>query len=108
MSDLLLLLRFERDRPGTLSLFESILIFTKHLVSDLRLLVATCLRLLLHLGNTAVHRLQVFDLQLQVDNLLVAYRINRSIHVNNIIIVEATQHMQDRVRLTNIGQELVS
>ena len=108
MRNLLLLLALEGHGACALALLQRLLVTTKHLISHLRLLVATCLCLFLHLGDAAIHRFQVFNLQLQVNNLLVTHRIHPSIHMHDVIIVEATQHMEDGIRLTDIRQELIA
>ena len=108
MCDLLLVFRLERNGAGTFTLFQCFLIFAKYFISDFSLLVTACLSLFLHFGNTAVNGFQVFDLQFGVNDFLVANRIDTAVHMNNIVVIEATQYMQDCICFANIGKEFVS
>ena len=103
----LLILRIERHRAGVPTLFERLFVACQHAVGQRCLLVATRLCLLLHLGDTALDRLQVTDLQLGVDDLLVAHGVDTAVHVHHVRVVETAQHVQDGVRLADIGQELI-
>ena len=47
-------------------------------------------------------------MQLGIDDLFVTDRINRTIHVYDVLIVETTKHMNDSIRLADIGEELVT
>ena len=64
--------------------------------------------LLLHFGNAALDRFEVFQLQLGVDDLLVADGIDAAVYVRDVVIVETAQHMNDSVRLADIGQKLIA
>ena len=72
------------------------------------MLITSGLRLFLHLGDTAVYRFQILDLKLIVNDLLITDRVYTSVHVHDIIVVEATQYVQDSVCLTDISQELIA
>ena len=58
--------------------------------------------------DAALHGLQVFELQLGVNDLFVTHRVHASVHMHHVLVVEAAQHMDDRVRLADVSQELVS
>ena len=63
---------------------------------------------LLGLLQATVHHLQIRHDQFQIDDLDVAYRIGAALNVGDVGIVEAAHDVNDGVRGTNIGQELVS
>ena len=75
---------------------------------QLGLLVATCGSLLLHFLYALFYGFEVLDLQLGIDNLLVAHGVYGTVYVGHIIIVEAAEHVDDGVSLTDIGQKLVA
>ena len=89
-------------------LFESGFVFQIYLVCKASLLVAACLSLFLHFGNTAVDSLEVAYLKLRVDYLFVSDRVYRAIDVSNIIIVETTKYMDNSVCLAYIRQKFVA
>ena len=47
-------------------------------------------------------------MQLVVDDFLVAHRVDASVHVCHVFIVETTQHMDDSIRFTNVREEFVT
>ena len=108
MCDLLLVFRVERNGAGAFALFQRFLVFAKYLVSDLSLFVTACLCLFLHFGDPAVDGFEVFDLQLGIDDFLVAHRIDTAVYMDDVVIVEATQYVQDCICLADIGEEFVS
>ena len=108
MGDFLFLFRFERHGACALALFQNLFVAREDIVGQLRLLVAARLCLFLDAGYTAINGFEVFYLKLHVDNLLVAHGIDRTIDVYDIIIVEAAEDMDNRVRLADIRQELVA
>lgn len=71
------------------------------------MLVSSC-GLFLELAQTALDGLQVLELQLEVDDLLVPHRIHTAVHMGDIRVVEAAEHVQDSIRLADIGQKLVA
>ena len=64
--------------------------------------------------DPAVHHLQVCHDELQVDGLDVALGVHGHVgarvghHMHDVLIIEAAHHMDDGVRLPDIGQELVA
>ena len=62
---------------------------------------------MLRLLPPTLDRLEVLELQLGVHHLLVPHRVDRPIDVDDIGILEAAKHVDDRVGLTDIGEELV-
>ena len=98
----------ESHSAGSLALLQSLLKAQKHVELKLGSLVATGSSLLLHAGDTALDSLQVLNLQLIVDNLLVAHRVDRAIYVGDVAIVEAAEHMNNGISLANVGKELVT
>ena len=55
-----------------------------------------------------LYSLKVFELQLRIYYLFVAQRIDRTGHVHHIVVVEAAKHMDNSIRLADIGKELVA
>ena len=108
MGDLLLVFCLEGHRTGTFALFQSFLEFYQYFVCLFGLLVTTCLRLFLHFRDAAVDGFKVFYLKFCVDDFLVADRIHLAVHMHDIIVVEATEHMQDRICFADIGKEFIS
>src|SRR5581483_1756043 len=53
-------------------------------------------------------RLQVFQLQLSIDDLFVAYGVYRAIHMYHIIIIKTAQHMYNGIGCAYISQKLVT
>ena len=51
---------------------------------------------------------QVRQAQLQVDHFGIAGRVNAAGHVDDVVILEAAHHMDDRVHLADVGQKLVA
>ena len=47
-------------------------------------------------------------MQFCIDDFLVAYRVNCAVHVRDVLIVEAAQHMYYGIRLTNVSEEFVA
>src|SRR6185503_8391025 len=59
-------------------------------------------------GLPAANGLQVREHQLGVDHLDVAHRVDRARDVMDVGILEAAHHLDDRVHLADVGEELVS
>ena len=108
MGNLLLLLGVECDRARRLALLEGSLVAQQHLVGLFRHLVAARLRLLLHALDAALDGLEVFQLQFRVDDFLVAHGIHRAVHVGHVVVVEAPQHVDDGIRLADVGKEFIA
>ncbi len=104
----LLILRVKGHRACALALEQSLTISLQNVKLDACLLVASHLGSLLHLLHTALHRLQVLELQLGVNDFLVPHRVDAAIHMHDVAVVEAAQHMDDGVTLAYVGQELVA
>ena len=98
----------QRHAAAGLALLKGLLIAKQQRQELLRLLVAAGRRLLLDLGDAGVDRLKVLDLELQVHDFLVANRVHGAVHMDDVAVVEAAQHVQDGVALPDIGQELVA
>ena len=103
-----LVLGVEGHRAGAATLHECCLVGFQHAQLDLCLLVAAHARLLLHTLHAALNGLQVLQLQLRVDDLLVAHGVHAAIDMHDVRIVEAAQHMDDGVALADVTQELVA
>ena len=88
-------------------LLQGCLISLEHTHFHLGVFVS-CLCHLLLLAQSRLYGLQVFELQLGVDYLLVANRVYRSVHVCDVVVVEAAQHVDDGVGLTDVSEEFVS
>ena len=98
-----------RDHAAAgLALLEGGLVADQQLQELLGLLVAAGRGLLLHLRDAGVHRLQVLDLELHVHDFLVPDRVHGAVHMDDVAVVEAAQHVQDGVALADVGEELVA
>ena len=104
----LFILRVKGYCAGTLSLDEGLVVLTEHIQLQLGLLVTPSGGLLLHLLNTLFNGLQVFDLQLSVNDFLVTHRVHTAVNMGHIVVVEAAQHMDDGITLADVSQEFVS
>ena len=103
----MLILGVELHDTGILSLFQHIFVCLQYRCFYLGLLI-TCSGSLLGLGQTALNGLEVFQLQLCINDFLVADGIDSTIHMGDIIILETAQYMDNRICLTDVSQELVS
>ena len=63
---------------------------------------------LLALSKTGLYSLQVLYLEFSVHHLLVPYRVHAAVHMDNVAVIEAAQHVQDGIALAYVCQELVS
>ena len=54
------------------------------------------------------HRLHVGENQFEVNRLDIARRIDRAVHMDDIIILKAAHNMHDGVALADMGEELVA
>ena len=43
-----------------------------------------------------------------VDDFLVAHGVDGAVHVGDVVVVEAAEHVQDGIRLADVGEELVA
>ena len=63
---------------------------------------------LLGLGQSAFDGLEVLELQLGVDDLLVADGVDGAVDVGDVVVVEAAEHVDDGVGLADVAQELIA
>ena len=87
---------------------ERFAVFDEHLQLEFGLFVASGFSRFLAFLDTRLYGLEILELELGVDDLFVAYGIDRAVHMHDVLVVETTEHMNDCVRLTDIGEELVS
>ena len=73
-----------------------------------RLLVPTCFRGLGVLGKLLVDSGQVRQRQLGVDRLDIGYCVDLAGDVNDVVVLEAANHVRNRVSLANGRQELIA
>ena len=108
MGGLLLFFTVERDSTCVLTLFEGFLISLKDRHHHLGILVARGSDLLLF-GELALDGLEVFQLQLGINDTLVLHGINGGATLtDDIVIVETTDDMDDGIALTDIAKELIT
>ena len=62
----------------------------------------------LHTLDAIFNRLEVFELQLGVDDFFVANRVYTSVDVHHIAVVETAQHVDDGVGLADVAEKLVA
>ena len=65
-------------------------------------------RHIFHFADTILDSLEVLELKLSVDDTLIAYWVYATINVRNILILEAAQHVDNSICITNICQELIT
>ena len=105
--DLLVLRIVQHHCTGRLTGLQRSLILHKYLTGLPRVLVSSR-SLLLKFAQTALDGLKVLELQLEVDDLLVPYRIHAAVHMSDVGIVKAAEYMQDGIGLADIGQKLIA
>ena len=96
---------------GQVSVPDERLTKLAELVHPGRIVPAVCdthLGYFLYALDAVFHGFEVFQLQLCVDDFLVAYGVHRAVHVDDVAIVEAAQHVDDGVALADVAQELVA
>ena len=64
--------------------------------------------LLRNLCDSSVKNLHIGENQFKIDRLDITRRVNRTIYMDNVGVLEAAYHMHDCIHLTNVCQELVS
>jgi len=99
-----LILKFHCD--GHLAIFQMSFYFLEEIKFLGSFFIHTCC--LGHFGNSSLQDLQVREDQLQVNGLNITERINASIYMDHIGILEAAYYMNNRIYFTDICQELVS
>ena len=62
----------------------------------------------LSLVQAALDSLEVFEKKFVVDDFLVAYGVDGTVDVGDIVVVEAAEDMYDGVSLADIGEEFVA
>ena len=104
----LFVLRFKLHGACRFALQQRLTVAHQHLIRLFGHLVAPGLRLFLHLLNAAFNGFQVLQLKFRINDFLVAHRVHTAVHMRHVLIVEAAQHVQNGIRFTNVGQELVA
>ena len=103
-----LLLRVLRlGEPGGFRIAQQLQRLAKHRSFDLGFLVAL-LRLLDQVGQAPLEAVEVGQHQLSLDCFGIRDRIDTALDVGHIAAFEAAQHMNDRVDLADVGEELVA
>ena len=82
--------------------------FFQHTHHELGFLVATRLGLLGITREGFFDRCHVRQCEFGVDDFDVVHRINLARDVNHVVVCEAAHHMHNRIRLANVGEELVA
>ena len=108
MGNFLLVLIDQLHGAGTAALLQGVLVAFQHLILRLGLAVATGLGLLLDAVDAALDGFQVTQLQFQVDDFLVAHGVDGAVHVGHVVVIKASQHVDDGVGLADVAQELVA
>ena len=105
---LLLLFVLRRHDAGRLALLERSLEAQVDVQRGLGLFVAAHAHLFLDALDTRFNGLQILELQLGVDDLLVAHGVHGTVHMNDVVVVEAAEHMDDSIGLADVGEEFVA
>ena len=72
------------------ALLKNLFIFYKDIIQFLGILVSTCLSLFLNFADAVFYCLKVFKLKLCINDLLVPYRVYRTVYVNNVRIIKTS------------------
>ena len=88
---------------GALSLFQCIFVTEQEFVFHFCQFVATYFCYFFHALDAVFYCIEVFELEFGINDFLVAYRIHASVHVNDIAIIETTQHMNNGVALADVA-----
>ena len=105
---LLLVLAFKLHAARTLALEQRLAVGSEDGILRLGVLVATHLGNLLHALHAVLHRFKVLELQLRINDLLVAHGVDRTVDMDHIAVVKAAQHVNDGIRFADVAQELVA
>ncbi len=108
LGHLLFLGIFGHDRTAGFSLLQHLTVTEQQRKEFPGLLVSPGGGHFLHLLDAVFHRFQVFDLEFGIDDFLVADGVYGAVHMDDIVVVKAAEHMQDGVGFTDVGQELVA
>ena len=103
----LLFLAVKLNHACVLALFEHFLVCLEHPYFYFCLLVSGGCHLLLP-AQASLYGLEVLQLQLGVDDFLVAYRVYAAVNVSDVVVVEAAQHVYDGVGFAYVSEELVA
>lgn len=63
---------------------------------------------LLGFGYSGLDGFEVFELELVVDNLLVAHGVDAAVHVGDVVIIETAQDVQYGICFSDVGEEFVA
>ena len=104
----LAVLLVEFDRAGTFALLQYGLVLQQQFDGALGLLVTARGGRLLRLRQAVLDGFEVLELELRVDDFLVAHGVDGAVHVGDVAVVEAAQHVDDGIRVPDVAQELVA
>ncbi len=96
------------DSAKILSIHQGVLVAQEEIEQLLGIGILTAYRLLLALINALLHRLKILDLELSINNALVADGVYRTIDMSDVLVIETTEDVNDSISLTNIGKELIA
>ena len=94
-------------QPRRLALAQQRQRLAEHGGGGLGLLVALR-RLLLEGGHALFERFEIGEHQLGLDRLGIGDRIDLALDMRHVAALEAAQHMDDRIDLADVGEELVA
>ena len=98
----------ERDAAHRPRLVQRRLALDEHVHEPLRLLVVAGLGHLAVAREALLDRRQVGQAQLGLDDLDVGDRVDLAGDVDHVLVVEAAHHVDDRIGLADVGEELVA
>ena len=101
-------LRFENDTAGILTFQQGFANGGEHCIFQLRVLIVPNLGDFFHTLDAIFNRLEVFELQLRVDDFFVANRVYTSVDVHYVAVVKTAQHVENGVGLADIAEKLVA
>ena len=95
------------SRNRSCALLERFLVAEQE-VGELPCLLVAGLSGLVGFHESGAYGLEILYLELEVDDFLVSYGVYRTVHMHHVRIVEASEHVQYRVALPDVGEELVA
>lgn len=107
-SELFVLSVVELDGAAGLTLKEGILVLEKDVHQAFGVFISAGRGLLGDLCEAVFDSLEVFNLELRVDDLFVTDRVHATVHMDDIVVIKAAEDVEDGVSLADIGEELVA
>ncbi|MNX97820.1 hypothetical protein D3C86_1302000 [compost metagenome] len=100
ISDSLFIFTFQFQSANVLTLLQ--VTFTSHQYIQYQLLLGISLNHFLYTGYFLFHAGQIGQLQLGIDDFFITHRVDHPLLTQDVFIFEATDHVCDRIYLTDV------